>query len=267
MALEAILLRGAVARWSYNLGFHGKLRVTTHEVRLAQESPLPRPLVLAFASDFHAGITTHPELFSNLILELTRQSPDVLLLGGDFVDSKSADVDVLVSRFSKFKPPLGKYAVLGNHDLYDNSEHIATRLTAAEIEVLVNRNVPLPPPFDGVSICGIDDPWLGNPDAERAFDGAAPVRIFLSHSPDGLLVLNGNRFGLGFAGHTHGGQVVLPGGTVIVSPAGPLSRTYLWGRFESAQNGPLIVSRGIGCSMFPIRINCDPELVICKLYP
>ena len=176
-------------------------------------------------------------------------------------------MDVLASRFSEFRPPLGKYAVLGNHDLYDDSEHIATRLTAAGVNVLVNRNVSLPPPFDCVSICGIDDPWLGSADADKAFAGAGPFRVFLSHSPDGLVVLNGNRFEVGFAGHTHGGQVVRRDGTVIVSPAGPLSRTHLWGRFDSAGNGPMIVSRGVGCSMFPIRINCDPELVICKLYP
>ena len=192
--------------------------------------------------------------------------PRCLLLGGDFVDRKAKDVDVIASCLSEFRPPLGKYAVLGNHDLYDDSEHIATRLTEAGVDVLVNRNVPLPPPFDCVSVCGIDDPWIGRPDAEKAFGGAGPLRIFLSHSPDGLAVLNGNRFEVGFAGHTHGGQVAFRDGRVIVAPSGPLSRTHLWGRFESVENGPLIVSRGIGCSMFPVRINCDPELVICRLY-
>jgi hypothetical protein len=70
-----------------------------------------------------------------------------------------------------------------------------------------------------------------------------------------------------FAGHTHGGQVALPNGTPVLTAGGPLSRTYSRGRFEVAGTGPLIVSRGIGCSNLPVRINSDPELIICTLLP
>jgi hypothetical protein len=135
------------------------------------------------------------------------------------------------------------------------------------VEVLVNRNCSLPAPFDCVSICGIDDPWTGSADAARAFNGAGPIRILLSHSPDGLLLLDNESFDLGFAGHTHGGQIALRNGTPILSAGGPLSRAYTRGRFEIAENGPFFVSRGIGCSNIPVRINSDPELVICTLRP
>jgi predicted MPP superfamily phosphohydrolase len=266
-ALDAAALRGFIAKWSYRSGLHGKLRITRHEVRLAVEKRrLPAPLVLAFASDFHAGPITHPELFSSLVHELSHQRPDVLLLGGDFVSYKAESVDALAERLSQCTPPLGKYAVLGNHDLWTDDEHIIRRLAAARVEVLVNRNLPLPFPFDGVSICGIDDPWTGSADVAKAFKGAQPIRIFLTHSPDGLLLLDKEQFDVGFAGHTHGGQIAFRDGTPLVDAGGPLSRTYSRGRFEITGNGPMIVSRGIGCSHIPIRINSDPELVICTLH-
>lgn len=263
--LDSALLRGFVARWSYRCGLHGRLGVTRHEILLANEQQLPAPLVLAFASDFHAGPTTHPDVFSSLIDALIGQRPDVLLLGGDYVSSKAEYVDVLSDGLSRCKPPLGKYAVLGNHDLWADEERITRRLAAAGVAVLVNRNITLPPPFDCVSICGIDDPWTGSADVAKAFAGAGPIRIFLSHSPDGLLLLDEEQFDLGLAGHTHGGQIALRDGTPILGAGGPLSRKYARGRFEIAGRGPLIVSRGIGCSNIPIRINSDPELVICTL--
>jgi predicted MPP superfamily phosphohydrolase len=263
--LDAVLLNGLIARWSYRCGLHGELAVSEHELQLPAGRPLPRPLVLAFASDFHAGPATHPAMFSRLIDELMRQRPDVLLLGGDYVSCKAEQVEVLAEQLSRCNPPLGKYGVLGNHDLLTDDAHIVRRLQAAGVQVLVNRNCPLPPPFECVSICGVDDPWTGSGDIAETFRGAGSVRVLLSHSPDGLLLPGQQAFDLALAGHTHGGQVALADGTAIVDAGGPLSRVYGRGRFEIAGNGPLIVSRGVGCSNLPIRINSDPELIICRL--
>jgi hypothetical protein len=265
-AFDAVSLGGVVAKWSYRLGLHGTLRVTAHELQLTAGLPLQRPLVLAFASDLHAGPITHPAVFEHLLDELVRCNPDVLLLGGDYVSREAAQVAALTDCLAQCKPPLGKFAVLGNHDLWSDDEHIVERLMAAGVQVLINRNCALPAPFDCVSICGIDDPWTGSADIAQAFRGAGPIRVFLSHSPDGLLLLGNERFDVAFAGHTHGGQIALPDGTPIVGAGGPLSRSYGRGRFDIDGNGPLIVSRGIGCSNIPVRINSDPELVICTLF-
>jgi predicted MPP superfamily phosphohydrolase len=264
-AMDMALLGGAVARLSYALGLHGTLQVTRQEVCTAAAAPLPRPLVIAFASDFHAGVTTDPQMFARLMEELARLRPDLLLLGGDFVSTKAQHVDVLTEVLSRCSPPLGKYAVLGNHDLWAGPQHILQRLGRAGVEVLVNRNVALPAPFGQVSVCGIDDPWVGRVDVARAFSGAGPLRIFLTHSPDGLYFTRAIRFDIGFAGHTHGGQIAFPDGTPVMAVGGPLSRRYIQGRFEISGNGPLIVSRGVGCSSLPIRINADPELILCTL--
>ena len=265
VVLDSALLNGLIARWSYRCGLHGKLGVTLHDVFVAKEKPLRVPLIIAFASDFHAGPTTHPEIFSELFDKLADIRPDVLLLGGDFVSYKAIYADVLADGLSRCNPPLGKYAVLGNHDLWTDDGQLMQLLAAAGVETLVDRNITLPHPFDSVSICGIDDPWTGKADAARAFKDANQIRIFVTHSPDGLLLLGDEKFDVGFAGHTHGGQIALRDGTPIFVAQGPLCREYSQGRFEVKGNGPLIVSRGIGCSNLPIRMNADPELVICAL--
>lgn len=263
--LDALLLNGLVASWSYRCGLHGKLRISEHDVRLAGGRSFPRPLLLAFASDFHAGPATDPRMFASLIDELTRWRPDVLLLGGDYVSCAAGQVEVLARELARIDPPLGKYGVLGNHDLLTDDALIVRRLAHAGVQMLINGNQRLPSPFESVWICGIDDPWTGSANVTQAFPDAEGVRIFLTHSPDGLLLLTGQRFDLGFAGHTHGGQVALPDGTAIIDAGGPLARRYGRGRFDLEDNGTLFVSRGVGCSNLPIRINSDPEIIVCRI--
>lgn len=263
--LNLMLMKGRVAAWSYRLGWHGRLRVTHHHIALRQPGLLPRPLTIGFASDFHAGPTTHPALFDELGGQLRHFQPDVLLLGGDYVSFDAHHVGCLQRLVSESAAPLGTYAVIGNHDIWNGREPIEALLRQAGAQVLVNRNASLPAPFGMVSICGIDDPWTGNADAARAFAGAGDVRIFLMHSPDGLWHLRGQPFDLALAGHTHGGQIALADGRPVFRPKGPLSRRYCYGAFAVPDNGSMIVSRGVGCSALPLRVNADPELVICTL--
>ena len=263
--IDRAMMGGALARVSYRLGLHGSLAVTTHEIVVPRVTGLPRPLTFAFASDFHAGPTTHPEMFDRLTEALSARAPDVVLLGGDFVSCRVAYLPMLLNALARYRPPLGTYAVLGNHDVWAGAESISRQLVTAGVTVLVNASARLPAPFEAVTLCGIDDPWVGRPDLNQAFAASGSVRIFLLHSPDGLALLRGQRFDLALAGHTHGGQIALPGGTPIATGGGPLSRKYSRGRFELPGNGPLIVSRGIGCSALPIRLNSDPELTLCRL--
>lgn len=263
--LQILLLRGRVAGLSYRLGGLGRVRVTRHALRLAPGSRLPRPLKIGFASDFHAGPTTSPALFDDLLAALARERPDVLLLGGDYIVFDAANIAALQGFLAAARAPLGTYAVIGNHDIWNGRAPVEAALDAAGITVLVNRNVRLPAPFDGVSVCGLDDPWTGKPDADAAFAGAAGLRIFLTHSPDGVALLGEHGMHLAFAGHTHGGQIATPGGHPLFRPSGPASRHYHYGRYDLAGNGPLLVSCGVGCSGIPLRLNADPELVVCTL--
>jgi predicted MPP superfamily phosphohydrolase len=265
--LNIALLGGLVARLSWCLGGHGRLRVVRETVELTTGVPLPRPLRIGFASDFHAGPTTHPAIFAALLAAIRAESPDVLLLGGDYVSFDAGNVAALAAFLAACVPlaPLGVYAVIGNHDVWNGREVVEAALRTAGVHVLVNRAAHLPAPFDGVSICGIDDPWTGEPSAADTFAGAKPVRVYLMHSPDGLWRIDGQRYDVGIAGHTHGGQIARKAGAPLFRPSGPYSRRFTYGRFDVPGNGPLIVSRGVGCAAIPLRLNADPELLVCTL--
>jgi predicted MPP superfamily phosphohydrolase len=265
--LGTVMHGGHLARWSHRCGLQGRLGVTRHDVSLPAGRALPGPLRIAFASDFHAGPTTDPAIFARMFEQIAQEQPDVLLLGGDFVSGHARNAAVLAEGLAACRPPLGKFAVMGNHDLWTDDALLRSMLAAAGVDVLVNRNVTLAAPFESVSLCGMDEPWTGRPDAALTFADAAATRILMIHSPDGLLLSRGHRFDLALAGHTHGGQVALPGGHPIIVPDGPLCRQYCYGRFEVEDNGVMVVSRGIGCSTIPLRLNAHPELVVCTVHP
>jgi hypothetical protein len=241
------------------------VKVTRHAIAINHESVQLPPLKLAYASDFHAGPTTDPSVLLAACAQLRAASPDVLLLGGDFVTLVPQEVDWLAAELGNIPAPFGRFAVLGNHDWWSDVSYIVQRLEAAGIQVLTNRNVRLDSPFDGVWICGVDDHWCGEPDAMAALTGADGIRIVLMHAPSGLLDLGAEHFDLALCGHTHGGQLALPGGIPVVLPHGQLSRRYSRGCFGVGGGRTLVVSVGLGCVVLPLRLFADPEIVVCNL--
>jgi predicted MPP superfamily phosphohydrolase len=197
--------------------------------------------------------------------ELRAASPDVLLLGGDFVTVVPKEIDWLAAELASVPAPFGRFAVLGNHDWWSGAPRIIRRLESAGIQVLTNRNIQLEPPFHNVWICGLDDHSLGQPDAGAALRGADGIRIVLMHAPSGVLDLADEHFDLALCGHTHGGQLALPGGVPIVVPHGRLSRRYARGCFRMEGGRTLVVSVGLGCVVLPLRLFANPEILVCDL--
>ncbi len=265
LILDTLLCRGLIAKFCYRLGLHGKLSLTKYTIQLAPLRPLPAPLTIAFLSDFHAGPTTHPQIFRDAIDVIATHEISLLLLGGDFISYKAKYIEELIPMIAEVHAPLGKFAVFGNHDLWVDDAYLYQQLSEAGVTVLINQNAILPEPFSMISVCGTDDPWTGVVDIEQTLKNTESIRLLLTHAPDGLLFLNGEKFDLAFAGHTHGGQIANKHGQPFMLPHGHLSKQYHHGLFDIPDNGQLIVSRGIGCSNLPIRINAAPELVLCTL--
>jgi predicted MPP superfamily phosphohydrolase len=179
-------------------------------------------------------------------------APDVLILGGDYVLFEAAHADELAPLIRSVGAPLGRYAILGNHDLWADDRAIARSLECAEATLLVNRCVSFSRRPE-VSLSGLDDAWAGIPDYEAAFGGGVgqPVHVVAMHSPDHVPRLAGRRFTLAVCGHTHGGQIALPGPRALHAPSEE-SRRYLAGRYD-LPGGPLWVSRGVGHAEVPWR--------------
>jgi predicted MPP superfamily phosphohydrolase len=242
------------------------IAVETYDVEVAA-LPKGTALRIAFASDFHAGPTTSPALLDAAVDTLTAAQADLLLLGGDFVSLRPSYAPRLLARLAAVPAPLGRYAVLGNHDYWADAPAIILMLERAGIEMLTNRGVRLPPPFDAVVVSGLDDHTSGEPDAAAAFAEDGPVRVVLMHAPSGLLDIGDRRFDVALCGHTHGGQVALPDGRPLLVAHGRLSRRFSSGRYDLDGGGTLLVSRGVGCTTLPVRLNAPAAITICAIRP
>jgi predicted MPP superfamily phosphohydrolase len=257
------------ARAAWTLGLQsGRPVAVARESIVVPRAPSAPPLRIAFASDFHVGATTDERVIRAACAAIDALEPDVLLLGGDFVSVRGDDIHVLAPLLAAIRAPLGKYGVFGNHDLRANRPVVGEALRQAGVRVLVNETAQLPAPHDDVTIIGLDDPIRGTPNGEL-LAGVEGTRVLLMHAPDGLLAAGDEAFDLALCGHTHGGQIVMPGGVMPYLPHGELSRSYPGGRYRigDGERRTLIVSRGVGCSTVPIRLLCQAEVHLVTLSP
>jgi len=244
--------RGAwPARVVHALGAQRRVVVREHRVAVGPA------MKIAFASDLHAGLTTHPTVLDDAFAALAAAEPDVLLLGGDYVFLSADHIGEVGRRLAALpRPPLGIYAVMGNHDLWADDAKIARALEDAGARVLVNERVELP----GIALVGLDDPWTGSR-VDPPFRAEDRVRILLVHAPEAMLYLGASQFDLALCGHTHGGHIALPGGVPILVP-GPASRRFAHGRYNLDGGRTLIVSRGVGSTEVALRLNADPDILV-----
>jgi predicted MPP superfamily phosphohydrolase len=254
------------ARLAWTLNPRADVRVDEHPVPVRRGLPAGASLRIGFASDFHAGPATPWPLIEAAVVQLDNLRADILLLGGDFVSIDPRRAGRLAHLLARVHAPLGRFAVLGNHDHWAGASTVVAHLQNAGIEMLTNRGIGLPHPFDNVSVCGLDDHMSGEPDAERAFADAREVRVVLMHAPSGLLDVGERPFDVALCGHTHGGQIALPNGRPIVVASGALSGRYNAGRYSLGRHRTLLVSRGVGCGTLPVRWNSPSSVFLCSLF-
>lgn len=222
-------------------------------------------LRVAFASDLHAGRLTPTGTISSACEALMAAKPDLILLGGDFVCSQSEELQPILESLGKLLAPCGVFAVMGNHDHSANADAISAQLESVGISVLRNRSVLLAKPFDNVLLVGLDDHLGGDARPADARWDASCATLLLIHQPSGLLDAGDRPFDVALAGHTHGGQITLPGGFAPVAASGPLSRMYAAGRYQLCRSRVLCVSVGVGHSLLPFRLGTRTEVLILDL--
>jgi predicted MPP superfamily phosphohydrolase len=234
--------------------------------------PLPRRharldgLTIAFVTDIHIGPHFHPEHLRPTVEYLRKVQPDLLLLGGDYISESPRFIDAIAPPIEDMVATAryGAWGILGNHDVSNTPARVGAALARVGVRMLVNASAEVCTERGSLWLVGIDDALLGEPDLRRAFAGvpADAAVIALWHEPDlaDKIVPFDPIFML--AGHTHGGQVRLPG--LERTPAPRLGRKYVLGRFD-VQGMPLYVSPGVGMYRPPVRFNCPPEVTIITL--
>ena len=197
--------------------------------------------------------------------------PDLVLLAGDYVHHHQSYIVPGINELGKLEARLGQYAVLGNHDnlnYRDNRDLQPFSLIAlaeAGLTSLNNSGIWLEKDGAGLRLSGVGDLWTDRQDLDAALGDATDrdAVILLSHNPDFVETLRDRRVGLVLSGHTHGGQIVLPGlGAPIVSSK--YGQKYLHGLVQ----GPscrVFVTRGVGTITPPVRFLCRPEIVLITL--
>lgn len=227
---------------------------------------LRSPLRVAWLTDLHHGEFVRTASVRAWVDAALREAPDLVLLGGDLVDqTPGSDADTeLFAQLARLRAPLGVLAVAGNHDhgRFGGIGPYVALLQGAGIDVLVNRGVSVRP---DLYVAGLDDYRNGRPDLgatlhDRPADGAT---LLVSHNPDVLPEVPTD-VGLTLSGHTHGGQVVLPGVGALYTSSRYGDR-FLAGWVEGPARG--YVSRGLGVTSMPVRINCPAELTILDFEP
>jgi uncharacterized protein len=245
-----------------NLGAHNDvydIEITRHEVFI-NDLPLSFDgYRIAFLTDTHVASFMRRGFYREVVAQVTRFDPDLVLLGGDFVSFERhipLMAEVLLTGLSARD---GMYAVLGNHDYWANADGVIAAMTARGVRFVVNRSIAIRRGDDAIALAGIDELYRGTPDINAAFERVDPARpcIGLSHHPDIVDLLTDRRIDLLVCGHTHGGQIRFPFFGALVVPSKHEGR-YAAG-FHRVGRVLMYVSRGIG-SIPPLRILCKPEV-------
>lgn len=253
-------------------GYTYSTHVETHWLAV-EEATLPIPrlhaalegLRIVFLSDFHLYPYTQLPFIREVVAQTNALIPDLVLLGGDYVLGDAAAIDDLAPVLAGLNARHGVFAVLGNHDLWTDVATVTAGLTAAGLPLLRNSGVALPVGASHLYLAGLDDGWSGRPDLEAALIGApvgAPV-VLLLHEPDLVTqVAADGRVAVQLSGHTHGGQVRLPGVGALILPR--YGQIYDQGRYQVG-NTWLYTTRGIGVIGPAVRFNCRPEISLLTL--
>lgn len=207
--------------------------------------------------------------------------PELVLLAGDFIHDTARGIAPVTELLAPLvRAGIPTFAVLGNHDyamptVHDKgdpalAEKLERALENLGVRVLHNQSVALEKNGETLYLVGIGSHVPKNDDVDKALaEVPAPApRLVLMHHPDSYAEIAANRAPLAFAGHTHGGQVRLPfvpGRSLLTWLRDQQNYNEDWAQRYGKAGNRLYITRGVGCSVAPIRLNCPPELTLITL--
>lgn len=236
---------------------------------------LKRQLRILHLSDLHASPTVSFEYLEQCIAKAVQQTPDVIVITGDFFTRRCSNIPRYVEVLKPLAATAPTFAVAGNHDGgawaglgkgYTTLEPLADLLSRAEITFLHNRATQITCGGETLTLVGVGDLWNDDINAELAFSSVvhasdSPI-LLLSHNPDSKDELAPYPWDLMLCGHTHGGQLVVP--FIDYRPFLPIrDRDYAEG-LHQYHNRYIYISRGVG-NLHGLRFNCRPEASLLLL--
>jgi uncharacterized protein len=216
-------------------------------------------------TDVHADQWMTRDRIAEIAEQMNQQSPDLMVLTGDYVTNRAAKYAPALKGFEKLKAPDGVLAVMGNHDHGSEQHLIREALEQSGIQVLHNEVVRIDHKGGTLQVAGVGDVWTEEHDLPKVLQELSGVgaAIMLAHEPDFAdETAATGKFDLQLSGHSHGGQVKIP---FIKRLTPPLGHKYPIGQY---QVGDLIqyTSRGVGVSGLHVRFNCRPEITVLTLH-
>lgn len=225
-------------------------------------------------SDFHN--TKSKRLARDLVKEIKNQKPDIIVLTGDLIDANKEHMDISIDFIKEINNTAPIYFVTGNHEasINDYSE-LKNKLEENNVTILDNESQVIKKKSSEINIIGINDPTMKHSHYETdeniiefeldSIDyNKDNYTILLSHRPELFEIYVDNDINLVLTGHAHGGQIRIPFIGGLIAPNQGLFPKYTNGKIEQ-DDTTMIVSRGIGNSILPFRINNRPELVLITL--
>ena len=248
------------------------LMVKRIEVPVKQWSGTQMQMRAVVLSDLHLGSGEKEEKRLERIAEkVLSLSPDVVFLLGDYVKGTKKEgmmtpekIAFGLRRVSERVPVFG---CLGNHDAFGGNTALMNAFRKQDIHVFRKVAIPFGTPRTGAQmqlVVTLDPDSFGAvPEILPDFNTQEKMpTVVLAHSPDVFPMLVGRNIDFTLCGHTHGGQICLPGGIALVSSTRRVGTDFAYGLKDVPESGSMFVSRGLGTSILPMRLFCPPEILV-----
>jgi predicted MPP superfamily phosphohydrolase len=261
-ALKGVLAAtvGAVTGTAtYGVGYERhRLGVTEATLPVSGLPPALEGTRIALLTDIHHSSLVGPDDVQKAVQLALAQRPDLIVLGGDYVTfGDRAFVSPVAELLAPLHAPHGVFAILGNHD---DDKEMPAALARNRFTVLKDQRTRIALRGEALELAGIRF-WTRRPaDVARVLRNAHDTVLLLAHDPRRLTEASELNVPAVLSGHTHGGQVVVPGFGAIAKARFPILEGV--GRRD---NTSIFVSRGIGTVYVPVRINCPPEVALITL--
>ena len=266
------------AGWGLHYGYaveRHEIEVLTHHVVLPGLPPSLEDLKIVMMADIHCGRLNSQDFLRRAVRLCNEQQGDIVMVVGDFISRKDSEYALAAELVSQLKAkiPGGVVGTLGNHDHWHNPQLGRETLTRAGLRLFDNRSLCLTGKREwrddyqvpGLCLAGAGDLWNHDVDLEKALEGVprSVPRFVMAHNPDTAELFPNYLIDLMVSGHTHGGQVRLPGAGALIVPSN-YGNKYSQGLVQGP-NYPVYVNRGIGVSGVPLRIGAPPEITVFRL--